>query len=80
MPSHDEGGEDDYVSIPLGGPIYVSDLVGPLTRVPHFENSVIQELEVCCLYFACLLAVNFLLLSHLTDAIAYYLKNYCAIF
>ncbi|XP_057795139.1 snRNA-activating protein complex subunit-like isoform X1 [Salvia miltiorrhiza] len=45
MVGHDEGGEDLYVSIPLGGPIYVPDLVGPLTRVPHFEISVIQELE-----------------------------------
>ncbi|KAH6818183.1 hypothetical protein C2S51_001786 [Perilla frutescens var. frutescens] len=45
MPVHDEGGEDLNVSIPLGGPIYVDDLVGPLTRVPHFETCVIQELE-----------------------------------
>lgn len=42
---HDEAGEDLYVTIPLGGPIYVADLVGPLTRVPHFETSVIEELE-----------------------------------
>ncbi|KAL1540183.1 snRNA-activating protein complex subunit-like isoform X1 [Salvia divinorum] len=45
MLGHDEGGENFYVSIPLGGPIYVSDLVGPLTRVPDFETSVIEELE-----------------------------------
>ncbi|KAG8365316.1 hypothetical protein BUALT_Bualt18G0092000 [Buddleja alternifolia] len=42
---HDEGGEDRCVSIPLGGPIYVPDMVGPLTRVPEFENSVFQELQ-----------------------------------
>lgn len=44
---HDEGGEDLYVSIPLGGPIYVPDLVGPLTRVPDFQSNVFQELQVC---------------------------------
>lgn len=47
MLGHDEGGDDLYVSIPLGGPIYVTDLVGPLTRVPDFETSVNEELEVC---------------------------------
>ncbi|KAL0321021.1 UNVERIFIED_CONTAM: snRNA-activating protein complex subunit [Sesamum radiatum] len=31
---HDEGGEDHHVSIPLGGPIYVRDMVGPLIRAP----------------------------------------------
>ncbi|XP_047965519.1 snRNA-activating protein complex subunit isoform X3 [Salvia hispanica] len=45
MLGHDEGGDDLYVSIPLGGPIYVTDLVGPLTRVPDFETSVNEELE-----------------------------------
>ncbi|XP_042040482.1 snRNA-activating protein complex subunit-like isoform X2 [Salvia splendens] len=45
MLGHDEGGDDLYVSIPLGGPIYVTDLVGPLTRVPDFETSVTEELE-----------------------------------
>ncbi|KAK4434745.1 snRNA-activating protein complex subunit [Sesamum alatum] len=42
---HDEGGEDHHISIPLGGPIYVRDMVGPLIRVPDFENSVFQELQ-----------------------------------
>ncbi|XP_011086301.1 snRNA-activating protein complex subunit isoform X2 [Sesamum indicum] len=42
---HDEGGEDHNVSIPLGGPIYVRDMVGPLIRAPDFENSVFQELQ-----------------------------------
>ncbi|KAL0300922.1 UNVERIFIED_CONTAM: snRNA-activating protein complex subunit, partial [Sesamum radiatum] len=42
---HDEGGEDHHVSIPLGGPIYVRDMVGPLIRAPDFENSVFQELQ-----------------------------------
>lgn len=48
---HDEGGEDRCVSIPLGGPIYVPDMVGPLSRVPEFENSVFQELQVLTLMF-----------------------------
>lgn len=43
----DECGEDLYVSIPLGGPIYVPDLVGSLTSVPEFESYVCQELQVC---------------------------------
>ncbi|KAL0407166.1 UNVERIFIED_CONTAM: snRNA-activating protein complex subunit [Sesamum latifolium] len=42
---NDEGGEDHHVSIPLGGPIYVRDMVGPLIRAPDFENSVFQELQ-----------------------------------
>ncbi|KAK6133136.1 hypothetical protein DH2020_033175 [Rehmannia glutinosa] len=42
---HDEVGEDLYVSIPLGGPIYVPDNIGPLTRVSDFETSVFQELQ-----------------------------------
>uniref|UniRef100_A0A5B7AJM0 Putative snRNA-activating protein complex subunit n=1 Tax=Davidia involucrata TaxID=16924 RepID=A0A5B7AJM0_DAVIN len=37
--------DDAYVSIPRGGPIYVPDMVGPLTRVSDFEASLIQELE-----------------------------------
>lgn len=40
----------DGLSIPLGGPIYAPNLVGPLTRVPHFESSLIQELQVL-IYF-----------------------------
>ncbi|XP_038894484.1 snRNA-activating protein complex subunit isoform X3 [Benincasa hispida] len=35
----------DGLSIPLGGPIYAPNLVGPLTRVSHFESSLIQELQ-----------------------------------
>lgn len=42
-----ECGEDLYFSIPLGGPIYVPDLVGSLTRVAEFESCVCQELQVC---------------------------------
>lgn len=42
----------DGLSIPLGGPIYAPNLVGPLTRVPHFESSLLQELQVLliCIY------------------------------
>lgn len=36
---------DNGLSIPLGGPIYAPNLVGPLTRVPHFESSLLQELQ-----------------------------------
>lgn len=38
-------GEQAHVSIPLGGPIYISDLVGPITRVSDFEASVLQNLQ-----------------------------------
>lgn len=37
--------EDISVSIPRGGPIYVRDMVGPLTKTSYFEASVIEELE-----------------------------------
>lgn len=36
----------DDLSIPLGGPIYAPNLVGALTRVPHFESTLLQELQV----------------------------------
>ncbi|XP_059640334.1 snRNA-activating protein complex subunit isoform X2 [Cornus florida] len=45
MESCVEDGEGTYVTIPRGGPIYVPDMVGPLTRVSDFEASVLQELE-----------------------------------
>ncbi|XP_051133986.1 snRNA-activating protein complex subunit [Andrographis paniculata] len=41
----DEQGDDLHVTIPLGGPIYVQDMVGPLTRVPDFESMVFVELQ-----------------------------------
>uniref|UniRef100_A0A5B7AJF4 Putative snRNA-activating protein complex subunit n=1 Tax=Davidia involucrata TaxID=16924 RepID=A0A5B7AJF4_DAVIN len=40
-----QDGDGAYVSIPRGGPIYVSNMVGPLTRVSDFEASLLQELE-----------------------------------
>ncbi|KAL9670082.1 hypothetical protein QQ045_007633 [Rhodiola kirilowii] len=49
----DSGVQDDEadmrVSVPLGGPIYVPNLIGALTCVPEFEASalrLLQELEV----------------------------------
>lgn len=50
--SYFQEGEDGFVSIPRGGPVYVPDMVGPLTRVSDFEASVHQEVlklkaEVC---------------------------------
>ncbi|KAJ7967884.1 snRNA-activating protein complex subunit like [Quillaja saponaria] len=36
--------EDYDLSIPRGGPIYVPNLVGPSTRVPEFQASVVHEL------------------------------------
>ncbi|NP_001312846.1 snRNA-activating protein complex subunit-like [Nicotiana tabacum] len=37
--------DEHYVSIPRGGPIYISDMVGPLTKVADFEVSIFRELE-----------------------------------
>ena len=33
------------LSIPRGGPIYIPSMMGPLTRVPEFENNVVLELQ-----------------------------------
>ena len=38
--------EDVFVSIPRGGPLYVSDLVGPLSTVSQFRSSVEHQLKV----------------------------------
>ncbi|KAI3669633.1 hypothetical protein L6452_40941 [Arctium lappa] len=37
--------EDSLVSIPHGGPIYISDMVGPLTSVSSFRSCVEEELQ-----------------------------------
>ncbi|MCE3050346.1 hypothetical protein HAX54_047014 [Datura stramonium] len=37
--------DENYVSIPRGGPIYLCDMVGPLTKVADFEVSIFLELE-----------------------------------
>ncbi|KAM3321470.1 snRNA-activating protein complex subunit isoform X1 [Capsicum chacoense] len=36
---------ESYVTVPRGGPIYISDMVGPLTKVAEFEVSIFRELE-----------------------------------
>lgn len=41
-----DGGVDQNLSVPRGGPIYVSDMVGSLTRVSDFEFSLVRELQV----------------------------------
>ncbi|XP_062146664.1 snRNA-activating protein complex subunit-like isoform X2 [Alnus glutinosa] len=50
-----EAEEEDVenLSIPRGGPIYVPNLVGPLSSVPHFKASLLHQLqnleaELCC--------------------------------
>ncbi|XP_010327032.1 snRNA-activating protein complex subunit isoform X2 [Solanum lycopersicum] len=37
--------DENYVTVPRGGPIYISDMVGPLTKVADFEVSIFHELE-----------------------------------
>ncbi|XP_014509627.1 snRNA-activating protein complex subunit isoform X1 [Vigna radiata var. radiata] len=36
---------DLSIPIPRGGPIYVPNMVGPSTRVPHFQTSLLFELQ-----------------------------------
>ncbi|XP_074289377.1 uncharacterized protein LOC141614530 [Silene latifolia] len=44
-PSQRATDEEFSSSLPRGGPIFVPDLVSPLTRVPVFEPQVFHELE-----------------------------------
>ncbi|KAF3445056.1 hypothetical protein FNV43_RR14749 [Rhamnella rubrinervis] len=43
QPGSSSSGE--LLSIPRGGPIYVTNLVGSLTSVPHFQSSLLHELQ-----------------------------------
>lgn len=43
--SEDTVGDNVYLSIPRGGPIFVSDMVSPLTRVSDCELAIFQELQ-----------------------------------
>lgn len=36
---------ESYLSIPPGGPVYTPNSIGPITRVPEFEASMILELQ-----------------------------------
>lgn len=48
-----------YHSIPRGGPLYISDLVGSLTKPPFFQSHLLSELKVLITHppptFLCLL-------------------------
>ena len=44
-----EGRRELSNSIPRGGPIYVPNLVGPLSSVPNFESSLLLQLQVLSL-------------------------------
>ncbi|XWS22758.1 hypothetical protein CRYUN_Cryun29cG0063800 [Craigia yunnanensis] len=37
--------EESNCSIPKGGPIYIPNLISPLTSVPEFQNSLLQQLQ-----------------------------------
>ncbi|KAL7602860.1 hypothetical protein Lser_V15G18430 [Lactuca serriola] len=37
--------EDVFVSIPRGGPIYIADMVGPLTSVSQFQSCIQDQLK-----------------------------------
>lgn len=37
--------ESEEIEILRGGPIYIGNMVSPLTRVPDFEGSVLRELK-----------------------------------
>jgi len=36
---------DPSISIPRGGPIYVSNMSGPIVRVPLFQDSLLSQLH-----------------------------------
>lgn len=38
--------EEEELSVPRGGPIFVPNLVGSLTSVLLFQSSIVQELQV----------------------------------
>ncbi|KAH7533644.1 snRNA-activating protein complex subunit [Ziziphus jujuba] len=42
QPSNNNG---ELLSIPRGGPLYVANLVGSITSIPHFEASLLLELQ-----------------------------------
>ncbi|XP_010244822.1 PREDICTED: snRNA-activating protein complex subunit [Nelumbo nucifera] len=44
--SHSQRDDDVCNSIPRGGPIYVPNLVSPITRIAEFEASIIEELRM----------------------------------
>lgn len=46
LPGDDDGGEHLHVSISRGGPIYVPNMVSPITKVTVFETSISLELQV----------------------------------
>lgn len=46
-----ESSEGENESIAHGGPIYVPNLVGPLTTVPDFQAALLSELQVYIIYF-----------------------------
>ena len=50
--SNTQDGEETYISIPRGGPIYLPDMVGPLSKTYEFETNVLQQLEVKELIFS----------------------------
>ncbi|KAK9924204.1 hypothetical protein M0R45_032586 [Rubus argutus] len=38
-------GDEEELSVPRGGPLYVENLTGPLTSVRLFQSSILQELQ-----------------------------------
>ena len=53
---------DLSIPIPRGGPIYVPNMVGPSTRVPHFQTCLLSELRVSSLSLISPLLSSFLFL------------------
>ena len=46
--------EGNSIPIPRGGPIYVPNLVAPLSSVPNFESSLLLQLQVYPSHSLCL--------------------------
>ncbi|EXC08246.1 hypothetical protein L484_012702 [Morus notabilis] len=45
LPNDNNNNSGEVLSIPRGGPLYVPNLVSPLTSVHHFQSSLLQELQ-----------------------------------
>lgn len=44
--NNNNGDNGDFFTVPRGGPLYISNMEGPLTSVPLFQSSILRELQV----------------------------------
>lgn len=36
----------EEIQVPRGGPIYMMNMISPVTRVPEFEDALLRQLQV----------------------------------